>query len=141
MGTQLINLDEQLNYDYLPFATYVDLNPITADGKVPYAATIRASMSGIYEFSVACFTVGAAHDSSNFYTIKLELRQASGTTQIASVDTKTLGSGVAGLKVFTTTSISPSLVIGTGYFYLLVSKTNTPSDLYIIMPILKFKYA
>lgn len=117
----------------LPFATYVDLNPITATGKYPYAATVRASMTFI-EWSQAVFTVGAAHDVSNYYTLTLKLRQTGGDVTIASINTQTLGTGIAGHKVLALTSFTTGSVTGTGYIYMEVTKTGTPSDLYIVCP-------
>jgi hypothetical protein len=120
----------------IPFATYVDLNPMTATGKIPYAATIYQSATFI-RFDVAVFTVGAAHGVANYYTLTVKLRQTTGDVTVCSVNTQTLGSGIAGHKVLSTTSFTTGSVTGTGYLYLEVTKTGAPSDIYIVSPIFK----
>lgn len=136
-GTYQVPYGDGSTLPYLfPMATYIDLNPITASNKFPYAGTLAAS-TRFLSWSMSFFTAGAAHDTSNFYTFNLVLRQTGGDTTIATLNTKTLGSGFAGIKTMLTTAFSPPTAIGTGYLYISTTKTGTPADVYAICPALK----
>lgn len=118
---------------YLPFAAYTSISPITVGGGAPYSATIPASMTFV-KWSQAVFTLGAAHDASNYYTMTLKLRQGAPAADvtIASLNTQTLGSSTQ--LTLSTTTFTTGSVTGTGYIYMLMAKTGTPADLYVISP-------
>lgn len=120
-----------------PFATYVDLNPIAATGKFPYAGTIEASMSFV-KWTVSIYTA-TNHSGSVYYTLDLKVRQGAPAADvtIATIDTKTLVGGQQ--TTLSTSTFSPTSVTGTGYIFIQATKTSTPTDIYIACPSLRCK--
>jgi len=123
------------HHEYLiPLATWVDLNPMSANDKYPYASTIDRAITFV-QWTQAVY-VSPANDNSNYWTIKFYYRKAGTTdTNFATIDTKTATS--AGINMLTTTTFSPSAITGTGYLYVQVLKTGTPANLYMACPALK----
>ena len=121
-----------------PLATYINLNPITASNQAPYGGTVEATLTFV-KWSMGIYTAGAAHDNSNYYTFTLKLRQGAAASDviIATLDTKTLTSNNG--VVFSTTTFSPAGVTGTGYLYIISTKTGTPADTYVVAPALRCK--
>ncbi len=115
----------------LIIGTYVDLNPITANGRYPYAATVSGGMT-FRKLTQTIYAAGSAHSGSAYYTYNLWFRKAGASDLlIATFNTQTL---VNGTNVFTVTSFTNASITGSGYVFIELLKTSTPSDIYIVAP-------
>jgi len=118
-----------------PFATYLNLNPITAGGAYPYAGTVLNRTISYISWTQALYLV-SANSTSNYWTIELYKRTGASTdTKIATVTTKTATS--IGTFVTTTTTFAEASVSGSFFLFLLCTPTGTPGNLYLFCPALE----
>jgi hypothetical protein len=113
-----------------PFATYINLNPITADA-YPYAGTAEAAMSFV-KWWQNVYT-GSNHSATNFYTLNLYMRYTTTSSDVlmATLETKTC---VTGANLLSTTTITAAT--GGGFLYIRAFKNATAPDIYLICPAL-----
>jgi hypothetical protein len=124
----------------LPFVAYVDVaQPYTTGPKYPFGGTVEGNMT-LLKWSQAVY-IGTAHSSSNYWTIELILRQGAPGADVvrATLDTKTCTTANTQVTLSTTTFTSSGVITGSGYLFVKVSKTGTPSDLYIVAPAVRFQ--
>jgi hypothetical protein len=114
-----------------PFATYLNLNPITASATYPYGGTVDRSMT-LTQWSQSLY-VATTNNGSNYWTITMK-RITDGAT-VNSISTSAISANTWTLLTDTTFSIS-SLTTSDVGLYLECTKTGSPGSLYILCPAL-----
>lgn len=117
------------DYRFLPFGTYLNLNPLTTDG-YPYNVTIDRSMTAV-KWSQT-FRVDTTNDGSNYYRILMR-KWATGVT-IQEVNTSAYAAGAIS-QIISTTFSSASLAASDAGVFCQVIKIGSPGAMYMYVPI------
>lgn len=119
--------------NWLSFGPYKDLGPFSVTGKEPYLQTVPRDLE-MRQFRISV-DVLPTNNGSHYWSIIF--RTLSGI--VVTLNTSGISSGtwttlVANVADMAFTSVTTSHV----YFYVSLSKTGTPGDLYLASPVLYF---
>jgi|GEM_PF-5769614 len=120
-----------------PFASYINISPLTSTNSFPFSATLPSFTSYPKQYSQAVFIAAGTNNTTNYWT--LELKDAGTNTVIASVTTYGLTAN-AGYTLTDTSMALSSLTQATHkYLYLVATKTGAPANLNVHAPSVEYE--